>query len=129
MRPRLAGDALGIGRVGGLDAQGIRPGALAREQQEVDVAGARVRDSPAGPRTERGIDDLLMALGDVASRYGFLLGELGSLLGRDSQLLATVEQLLGQLALVRAVIAVEEGLVSARDDELGDVHPSVWTIE
>lgn len=55
------------------------------------------------------------------------LAELASILGHDAQLLARVEQALGQLAVVRREVAVQQGLVSALNDEAGDVHCSCDT--
>lgn len=59
------------------------------------------------------------------------LAELASILGDSAQLPARVEEALGQLAVVGGVIAVEQGLVAALDDEASDVHcqMSFWLLQ
>ncbi len=98
---RLAGHALGVGRVGGLHGHGLGPGALGGQQLE---------------------DDVVVGLGDLLGGDGGPGVELGAALCGDVELLAAVEQLARQLGPVRRVVAVQQRLLPQGDHRLGDVH-------
>lgn len=78
--------------------------------------------TPWRREAERAGDIILIVSLDVFSRHLFRLAKLASILSHDAQLLARVEQALGQLAMIGGEVAVEQSLVSAPDDEAGDVH-------
>lgn len=74
-------------------------------------------------RQRRRADDIILNVSlDVLGRHLLRLAKLASILSHDAQLLARVEQALGQLAMIGGEVAVEQSLVSAPDDEAGDVH-------
>ncbi len=77
---------------------------------------------------ERADDIILIVSLDVFGRHLLRLAKLASILSHDAQLLARVEQALGQLAMIGGEVAIEQSLVSAPDDEAGDVHCHVTVL-
>lgn len=67
-------------------------------------------------------DIILIVCPDVLGGSLLGLAELASILCDGAQLPARVEEAFGQLAVVGGVIAVEQGLVAALDNEASDVH-------
>lgn len=84
--------------------------------------------TPWRRETERADDIILIVSLDVLGRHLLRLAKLASILSHDAQLLARVEQALGQLAMIGREVAVEQSLVSAPDDEAGDVHCHVTAL-
>lgn len=75
-------------------------------------------------------DIILIVCLDVLGGSWLGLAELASILGDGAQLPARVEEALGQLAVVGGVIAIEQSLVAALDNEASDVHcqMSLWPL-
>jgi hypothetical protein len=63
-----------------------------------------------------------MILCDLLCRNLVLVVKLATVLGRKTQLLATAQQPLGQALMIGRVIAIEESLIAALDNEFGDIH-------
>lgn len=65
---------------------------------------------------------LLMGLCDLFRGDLVMVVKLSAILGGNVELLAAAQQFLGQALVISRVVAVEESLVAALDDELGDIH-------
>lgn len=65
---------------------------------------------------------LLMVLCDLFRGDLVMVVKLSAILGGNVELLAAAQQFLGQALVISRVVAVEESLVAALDDELGDIH-------
>lgn len=63
-----------------------------------------------------------MVLCNLLGGDGRLLAKLPPILSREVQFLSGVMEFLGKLSVVGAVIAVEQSLISGRDDQSGDIH-------
>lgn len=63
-----------------------------------------------------------MAARNILCSDRISLSKLSAVLGDDAQLLANVEQSLGKLVVISGVVAIEQGLVSALDNEAGNIH-------
>lgn len=123
MRSISPNDSLLVGGVSGLHAHGLRPGALTGEEEEVDISRvALARESTAATPGKPWSINILVALSERFGRDFVTLAKLATVAGGDAQLLARVEETFGQLAMICGVVAVEEGLVAALDDEAGNVH-------
>lgn len=87
-----------------------------------DQSTRSVPAPPLGEESGEAGDIILNVCLDIFGGDLLRLAELAAVLGHDAQLLARVEQALGQLAMVCREVAVQQSLVSALDDEAGDVH-------
>lgn len=65
---------------------------------------------------------LLMVLCDLFRGDLVMVVKLSAILGGNVELLAAAQQFLGQALVISRVVAVEESLVAALDDEFGDIH-------
>jgi hypothetical protein len=95
------------------------PSPLAGEEDKMEVSTLWLE--PPAVYKEIEISSLMVLPNILGSHAVFLL-EFSPVPGCNVELLATVQKLLRQLALIRAVVAVEESLISPGDDKLGDVH-------